>query len=355
MNFLVVGLNYRTAPLQLRERLAIAPRDLPAALQAVRTIVHVDEAVILSTCNRVEVYVTSSSPSATFQELTGFLASRGRLVPEVLQPCLYHLIDREAEAHLFRVTAGLDSMILGESQITAQVKQAYLTAWALGLTRPTLNCLFQKALHSAKVVRSNTRIAEGQASIGSAVVALARQLFGGRLTACEVLLWGAGKAAEATARHLLKGGIGQLWIVNRTQPKAQDLASLCQGGWLSWEQALKHLAHVDIAIVCTQAPHYVIDPADVAAVLPQRCGRPLLIVDLAVPRNVDPVIRTMPLLYLYDIDDLQATTEASHAARTLELVRCESIIQEQVGQLIERERTDQSVRWEGVMAQGGGL
>lgn len=327
---LVVGLNHRTATLALRERLAIPSRELPEALWSLRARCDLDEAVVLSTCNRVELYSRTSNPPQALQSLTDFLALRSRLAPEVFRPRLYCLTNREAVAHLFRVTAGLDSMVLGESEITAQVKQAYAIAHALGATGPVLNRLFQKALHSAKAVRFQTHIAEGQASIGSVVAALAQEHFGDRLKHCEVLLWGAGKAAEAMTRHLIKAGVGQLWIVNRTQTKAEDLASLCQGGWLSWEQALRHLARVDIAIVCTQAPHYVIDEADVATVLPQRGSRTLLIIDLAVPRNVDPALRTMPSIQLYDIDGLQGVAQANMAARRAELSQCEAIIRAQV-------------------------
>ena len=336
---MLVGLSHRTAGLELRERLAIPSGELPAALSSLRTDFNIPEVAILSTCHRVEFYVSSSNHSATFQRVLDFLAFRSRLAPSAFQACLYRLEDRELVVHLFRVAAGLDSMILGESEITAQVKQAYLTALSQGATGPVLNRLFQKALHCAKVIRSTTCIAHGQASIGSLVVQLARTRFGDRLKRCNVLLWGAGKAAEVTARHLINAGVGQLWIVSRTQAKAQDLAALCQGGWLSWEQAVRHLAHVDLAIVCTQAPHYVIDEADVAAILPQRGSRTLLIIDLAVPRNVDPAIRTRPGIQLYNIDDLQAITQENMAARKQELPRCEAIIQEQVDRLL---------RWQGV-------
>lgn len=326
-HLLAVGISHRTAALEERERLAIPPRDLPAALRALRTNVGIDEAVILSTCNRVEGYLASSRPSAAFQGLMDFLASRSGLVPETLCSSTYRLSNGDAVRHLFRVAAGLDSMVLGESEIAAQVKHAYLTAHAQAATGPALNRLFQKALHVAKEVRLRTGIGDGQASIGSVVVKLTRDLFRKRFSQCEVLLWGAGKAAEVTARHLIKAGVGQLWIVNRTQLKARDLASLCQSGWLSWEQALKHLAHVDIAIVCTQAPHYVIDRADLDAVMPQRGSRPLFVVDLAVPRNIDPMLTRHPAVHLYDIDALQSIAHEACAQRQQELSHCEAIIQ----------------------------
>ena len=337
MTLKLVGLNYRQTPLALRERFTIALRELPAALESIRRGSSIDETVILSTCNRVELYVTSSTDEEVVtNELLEFLSHHSRLEVAAFRAHIYTMADREAIAHLFRVTAGLDSAILGESEVTAQVKDAYRVAHAQGTTGAVLNPLFQKALHSAKQIRSKTAIGEGHASIGSVVVGLVQRIFADQLAACEVLLWGAGKAAEATARHLIKTGVRQLWIVNRTQPKAEDLALLCQSGWLSWEQALKHLAHVDIAIVCTQAPHYVIDAADLDAVSAERQGRPLCLIDLAVPRNIDPVLRTKPAIQLYDIDDLQAMTQEAITQRQHALVQGDQLIGRQVDQIWAR-------------------
>lgn len=320
----------------LREQLAIPSYKLAEALRSLRASVDGGEAVILSTCNRVELYVTSEDPTTTVPGLLGFLSHSSHLTPETLTPSLYCRADRDAVAHLFRVTAGLDSMVLGESEVTAQVKQAYAAALSQGATGPLLNRVFQRALHCAKVIRSRTRIADGQTSIGSVVLAITKRFFGERFKTCETLLWGAGKAAEAVARHLIKGGIGTLAIVSRTRTKSRDLAALCQGRWLAWEQAVKHLARVNLAIVCTQAPHYVIDEADVASILPQRQTRSLLLIDLAVPRNVDPALRWMQGIRLFDMDDLQRIATANMAARGQEVARCETIIREQVDHLWSR-------------------
>ncbi|MBI3996994.1 MAG: glutamyl-tRNA reductase [Candidatus Omnitrophica bacterium] len=328
-HLLLVGVNYRTAPVELRERLAIPSRDLPEALRTLRAIPGVDEAVILSTCNRIECYVVTAQPDSVFSQLVEFLAYRSRVPATIVQSASYHFTDNEVMTHVCRVAAGLDSMVLGECEVTAQVKQAYLLAHAHHATGPVLNRLFQKTLHTTKQLRCNTTIAQGRTSIGSIVAALAAQPFDNRLDACEALLWGAGKAAEATAKHLIKGGIRQLWIVNRTQTKAQDLALLCEGGWLSWEQALKHLAHVDIVIVCTQAPHYVIDRHDVEAIRAARGGRPLCIVDLAVPRNVDPVLKDVAGVFLYNVDDLQAMACAGQTQRQRTLALCDELIARQ--------------------------
>ncbi len=336
MTLFVLGISHRTAAIALREQLAIPSCELEATLRRLRQTADVQEAVVLSTCNRLECYVVSPNPLAARQGLVEFLASRSHLAPEAFLPALYHYTDRDAVEHLFRVAAGLDSMVLGESDITAQVKQAYLGALAQGAAGPVLNQLFQKALHSTKAVRSRTRIAEGEASVGSIVVRLASSLFAHRLESCRVLLWGAGKAAETTARHLVKHGIEELWIVNRTAMKAQELATLCRGGWVSWDQALKCLAQVDIAIVCTQAPHYVLDTADLVMLLPQRQGRPLVLIDLAVPRNVDPLVAREPSVRLYDIDTLQRIAQETVAKREQQIEPCEAIIQEQVGYCVGR-------------------
>jgi glutamyl-tRNA reductase len=211
------------------------------------------------------------------------------------------------------------------------VKQAYDAARAAGTAGPVLHRLFQKSFRCAKLIRSTTHVNGGQASVGSVVVALARRVLGEPLGQREALLWGAGKAAEVTARHLVKAGIGRLWVVNRTQAKAEELAQLCSGGWVSWERAREHLAHVDIAIVCTQAPHYVLDDADLSAIVSQRGSRPLLLVDLAVPRNVDPALAQRPGISVYNIDDLQAAIEATQAQRRDALASCEWLVQRQVG------------------------
>ena len=339
MNLFVVGLNHRTAPVQLRERLAVPARELPEAMRILRAASEVSEAVLLSTCNRVEAYVVSSQPTeAVSTALIDFLAFRSHLSPERFRSHLYQFSGGEAAQHLFRVAAGLDSMIVGESEITAQVKYAYLTAQTQGATGPLLNRLFQQALHATKVVRTRTHVAEGSASIGAIVVALAKQVIGERFAQAHVLLWGAGKAAEATTKHLVSAGIGQVWIVNRTDAKAKDLATLCQGQCLSWEQAIGHLAHVDIAVVCTQAPHYVIDRDDLAGILTQRAGRPLCLIDLAVPRNIDPLARHQPGVQLYNIDDLQTIAHEALAKRQQEVTQCDVLIEEQVHHFLRRQR-----------------
>lgn len=332
MTLRVVGLSYRTAPLALRESFAVAPRELQSVVRRLAEALSA-ETVVLSTCNRLEVYYASPRPlltaSAVFAGLLPGTRTARYVSPENPEHLLYQHDGSEAVRHLFRVAAGLDSMILGESEIAAQIKQAYSTASEAGTAGRVLNRLFQKALHSVKIVRSNTRIAQGSASIGSVVARLAAQTFGEALPACRALLWGAGKAAEATTRHLMAAGISKLWIVNRTPAKAQELATSCDASWLAWEQAIRQLEHVDIAIVCTQAPHYLIEPADLEPVLPRRGGRPLCLIDLAVPRNIDPAVGGLPSVRLSNIDDLQAIARAGLAARQQELAACDALIERQ--------------------------
>ena len=340
MGLVLIGVNHRTAAVTLRERLAIPSRELPEWLASCRAVLDVDEAVILSTCNRTEWYLTSSDPSATTQQLFEWLSLRIGLPSALLERVCYRPSDDEAAAHLFRVAAGLDSMILGESEIAAQVKCAYAAAQGAGTVGPLLHRLFQKALHCAKLVRSQTQIACGHASIGSVVTKLAREVFGDQLDACEVLLWGAGKAAEATAKHLAASGISKLWIVNRTSDKAQELAALCRGGWVSWERARQHLPTVDIAIVCTQAPHYVLDRSDMAAIMPARRSRPLCLIDLSVPRNIDPSVSHQPGVRLYNVDDLEAIASTSLRVRQQEIASCLAIIEGQVRHFASWSRTN---------------
>ncbi|OHE77471.1 MAG: glutamyl-tRNA reductase, partial [Verrucomicrobia bacterium RIFCSPLOWO2_12_FULL_64_8] len=292
------------------------------------------EAVILSTCNRVEFYVTTPQPVLAREALLTWVRAHSGLTEDTLRAVLYEQTDQAAVRHLFRVTAGLDSMVLGETEITAQVKQAYQAAHAAGTTGPVLNRLFQHALRAAKEVRSRTAIGQGRASVGSVVVSLAQEVFGDRFHESEVLLWGAGKAAETTARHLMDRGAGQLWIVNRTAERAQELATVCRAMWLAWEGALKRLARVDIAVICTQAPHYVIDRADVEAVWAARAEKPLFLIDLAVPRNVDPSLRGWRQVHLYDIDDLRTMAEQGLVRRRSELTACDAIIREQVDEFM---------------------
>lgn len=280
------------------------------------------EAVILSTCNRTEIYAVADGDIAdTSYCLHSVLARRQALAPET---CYLH-VNESAVSHVFRVAAGLESAILGESEITAQVKHAYLRAQDAGATGAVLNQLFQKALHCAKRVRTETGIASGHASIGAVVAALMQEQCG-PLAGRTALLWGAGKAAEATALHLAQAGLGTLRVVNRTDAKAQDLAARCRGEWLSWEQARRQVHEADAVIICTQAPHYVLGAEDFAVA----GARPALVIDLAVPRNVDPAVGSLPGVRLWDIDAVQQRVRQALDARAGESAAGQRIIDNQV-------------------------
>lgn len=332
-DLVVAGLNHRTAGVGLREQAAIPARELSSTLPQLQDGAGLQEVVVLSTCNRVEIYGVAPAAEPAQERLTHWLHGRIRAARHGASTGLYHLRNDEAVSHVFRVAAGLDSLVLGESEIAGQVKLAYQAAQACGTAGPVLNRLFQKTLHAAKEMRARTSIGRGQASIGSVVVELVGVQCGRPLAGTQVLLWGAGKAAETTARHLAKNG-ARTTVVNRTAAKAQDLAAICRGGWMSWEQATAHLAHVDVAIVCTEAPHYVIDANDLSDLLPSR-SRPLILIDLAVPRNVDPAVTRLPGVRLFNVDDLQAMARAGVNERAHALHDCERIVRQQTANFLE--------------------
>jgi glutamyl-tRNA reductase len=275
-------------------------------------------------------------PSVTLPALIALIAQRGRFSRAELELSCVQRLDRHAAEHLFRVAAGLDSMIFGESEIVAQLKQAYQTAQAHGSLGPVLHRLVQKALHCVKLLRSQTALAEGHASVGAVVAEIARQTLGSRLPSCDVLLWGAGKAAETSIKHLLKAGVRNLWIVNRTPDKARDLAAVWNARWLAWEQARDALVLADLALVCTQAPHDLLDGADVCAIMERRPDWPLALIDLAVPRNIAPDVAEVPGVRLWNIDDLEGQAHAAQQRRQQVLAQAEPMI---------RERVEQFWRW----------
>ena len=330
---MIAGINHTTAPVALREQFAIPARALPEALGRLRDGFGLPEAVLLSTCNRVELYAEAPDRQDAFNRIDDFLSFISRLAPEHVTPHRYRYAGAAAARHLFQVAAGLDSMVLGESEIIAQVKHAYQASADSGMAGPGLHRLFQKALHTAKLVRTRTALSQGCASIGSVVVSLASGVFGG-LRDRQVLLWGAGKAAHTTAQHLTKAGISRLWVVSRRNDRAQALAEICQAGWLSWERAAAQLDTIDIIIVCTQAPHYVVEAEELARVMRARAGRPLLVVDLSVPRNVDPAVSRLPGVLRYDMDALQALTERSLATRRDAVAASHGVIDRQVAHLM---------------------
>jgi glutamyl-tRNA reductase len=321
MTLVLVGISHRRAPVELRERVSLG---LEQAAQLARRLAHDRrEVVCLSTCNRTELYLVGpegtsaeAGASAALEELAGG-------ADPALAAALYRLRDEAAALHLFRVAAGLDSMVPGEGEILGQVRDAY----EAGAPGPVLDRLFRQALHAGKKVRTETAIAESPASVPAAAAALAHQVFGD-LAGREILLVGAGKVTELAARNLLSRGARIVCVANRSLDRAAELAERLGAEAIALDELGPHLARADVVVSSTSAPGFVLRRADVAAALPARRGRPLFLIDLAVPRDLDPAIHELEDCYLYDIDDLEAVVAESLAGRRREAERAEAIVAE---------------------------
>ena len=328
----VLGLSHHTAPVALRERFAFGEARLPVALQTLREMKLAEEAVILSTCNRVELYVaTTQEPPNALAELRRFLATCHDY-HDPLADELYALTEPRSIEHLFRVACGLDSMVLGETEILGQLKKAYEFALQAGHTGPSLNKAFQRAFNVAKHVRTETNIQRGSVSVGSVAVELAEKIFSA-LTDRQVMVIGAGETSEKTARALLSRGARSIIVSNRSYERAAALASELGGTAIHFEEWSKTFADVDIVISSTSAPHYVLDRAKLEPLMRARRNRPLLLIDIAVPRDIDPQVNFLDNVYLYNIDDLQAIADDYLKQRKEEITRCEAIIREKAAQL----------------------
>jgi len=317
-SLVLVGISHHRSAVELRERVAM-PRDEAAALA--RRLADGGEAVCLSTCNRTELYVTRDDPAeaealgaATLVELSGLDGSK-------IAPSLYRLRDEAAALHLFRVAAGLDSLVPGEGEILGQVRSAYES----GAPGPVLDRAFREALYVGKKVRTQTAIGESPASVSSAAAALAQQVFGD-LADRRVLLVGAGKVGEQAARNLLSRGAEIAFVANRTGDRAVELARRFGGEALPLERVDRELARADVVVSSTSAPDFVLSRDRVEMAARGRKGRPLFFIDLAVPRDVDPGVADIPDCYLYDIDDLQAVVAETVAGRRREAERAEGIV-----------------------------
>src|SRR3990172_1487178 len=283
MNFYLVGVSHKTAPIEVRERLAFPENRLPDALRQVASLPGVSETLILSTCNRVEILARAESPQHDLTVLlTKFLAEFHKFSYQTIEPHLYHYQQREAIRHIFRVASSLDSMIVGETQILGQVKEAHALARSVGTLRGPLDEALTRAFHVAKRVRSETGIASSAVSISYAAVELARKIFGS-LEGKRILLVGAGKMSELAARHLLGHGGAQIFVTNRTQARAEEMASALQGRAIPFEQLFEYAAQCDILISSTAAPQFLIRKPDVQRLLVERKNRPMFLIDIAVP------------------------------------------------------------------------
>jgi len=332
MTIRVTGLNHQTAPVQVREALAFPKNRIPDALASLREMHGAEEAVILSTCNRVEVYVAGRE--ALDEGLAAaFLAKFHGVWPETFAQHLYTREQGEAVAHLFRVASGLDSLVVGEAQITGQVKQAYEAAAEQGASGLVLHRLFQQALSVAKRVRSCTEIGAGRASVGSVAVELAGHIFES-LTGRTVLVVGAGEMGEAVAKSLHGAGVSATMVANRTFSRAEALAQSWGGTAVHFDRLGEYLPRADIVICSTDAPHFVIRQADVAEALRARRSRPIFIIDIGVPRNVDPAAGELEGCYLYNVDHLQAVVEETRDLRQREVARCMTIVADETARFM---------------------
>jgi glutamyl-tRNA reductase len=333
MKLSITGVNHRTAPVEVREKLAFPEGELPEALRLLREGAGVEEALILSTCNRVEVAVMGEDSSA----ITRFLAGYRSMDPLWLEPYLYHYSGDEALRHLFRVAASLDSMVVGEPQILGQLKSAYQVAKDSGCLSGPLETLLSRAFNTAKRVRTETEIGQSAVSVSYAAVELAREIFGS-LKGRRVLLIGAGKMSELAARHLKRSGATDILVTNRTRSRAEEMAAVFDGRVIDYGSFLQALPEVDIIITSSGAPDYILSPPEMRRVIDKRRNRPMFLIDIAVPRNIDPAINKLDNVFLYDIDDLQRVVADNLSGRKIEAEQAEQIVTEEV------ERTISSMR-----------
>jgi len=331
MNILVVGLSHKTAPVNIRERVAFAPTAMEEPLKQVVALPGIAEAVIVSTCNRVEIYASSRDPEGACAQLRQFLAAYHGIAADELNPHLYDLCGGEAIHHVFRVASSLDSMVIGEPQILGQIKTAYGYASEFKTVGLILNRFLHKAFSVAKRVRTETEIASNAVSVSFAAVELARKIFGS-LADKTVMLIGAGEMCELAARHFVNNGISQVLVTNRTLERAQKLAAEFNGRAVPFDSYVEHLHQADIVLTSTGAPGFILDRPQLEGVIKRRKNRPMFLIDIAVPRDIDPRANDIDNIYLYDVDDLQEVVQANLKERHKEAKKAEAIVQTEVGQ-----------------------
>jgi len=330
MQLVLIGMNHKSAPLDIRERLQLSCGE--GAHQPLPELMHlaeIREALYLSTCNRVEVLARVADGEGAIEGLKAFIYRQGNLSVAELDRCLYIYRDLEAVRHLFRVTSSLDSMIMGEPQILGQMKEAYRMAVDNRTTGILLNRLSHHAFRAAKRVRTETGIAGNAVSVSYAAVELAKKIFGD-LKGKTILLIGAGEMSELAARHLIRQGVGSIHIANRTYARAEEMAAEFQGVPVAFDKFPELLPEVDIVIASTGAPGYIMNAEMVRSAFGRRRRRPLFLIDIAVPRDIDPAAGDIENVYLYNIDHLQDVVDANREVRRAEAMKAEEIIAEEV-------------------------
>lgn len=342
MHLFLLGVSHRTAPVDLRERLDFSSRDVGAAVESLAARSSAAESVVLSTCNRSEIYVASNDPARVREELVTFLGDYHQLPQDVFLPHLFAHDDVAAARHLFRVAAGLDSLVVGEPQILGQVKDAFHAAAERHCTGPLLNKAFHWAFGVGKRVRSETALGEGAVSISFAAVSLARKIFG-RLDGRRVLVVGAGEISALTAQHLRSHGVAEIVITSRTAAHADALAAAVGGRTAPWDERRQAMARADIVVTATGSQRPIIFREDVEAVKGRRRAEPLFIIDVAVPRDVDPAVTEIEQVFLYNVDDLQGIVQENLARRGAEIARAEAIVAEELTRFTAWQRSRRAI------------
>jgi glutamyl-tRNA reductase len=332
MALFLAGISHRAAPVVVRERFAFAAEELPAALAKLRRTL--DNGVILSTCNRTELYLDARGDRGTRKAALEFLAAAKGLPASELEGRFSFFRQREAVRHLFRVAAGVESMVVGEAEVLGQVRSAFVAATEAGCSNPYLSRLFHSAIRVGRRARNETAIGHHAVSVSSTAVSLARQTLGD-LSASRVLVISAGEAGKLAAGALRDGGVSEILVTSRTLGRAQELAADLGGRAIPFAQLTEALARSDIVISSTGAPSFVIEPEMMSDVMARRDRRPLILIDIAVPRDIDPDVREVDGVHLYDIDDLQAISNASLRARMKEVASVEAMVEEEVTRFLD--------------------
>ena len=330
MNIITVGLSHKTAPVEIREKLSFPSQTIGEPLNRLCTSYGINEGVIISTCNRVEVFAVTKDIEKGLWQVKKFLSDYHNIPLEELDGHLYTYTAEDAVKHLFRVCAGLDSMVIGEPQILGQAKDAYGYALQHKTAGVIMNKLFHKAFSVAKRIRTETKIGSSAVSISYAAVELAKKIFG-TLEGKSAMLIGAGEMAELAARYLLSNGVQEILIANRTYEKAIEVAKNFNGTPIMFREFTHYLKKVDIIVTSTAAPRFIIHPEQIEEVIKERKNRPMFFIDISVPRNIDPLINNIDNIYLYNVDDLQGVVEANLKERVKEAKEAEAIIHEELG------------------------
>lgn len=332
MNIVVLGLSYHKTPLSIRERVFFRKENLSQALRILKEYEYIDECVILSTCNRTEIYIVTNNIDNGGKVVEKFLLNYHGIEREELRAYLYEKKDKEAIEHLIKVSCSLESMVLGEQQILGQVKEAYQLALEWKTTNFVFNNLFQKSINIAKKVRTQTNIGEGALSLSYAAAELSKRIFSD-LTDKKVMIIGTGKMGEFLIKSLKENGVKELKVVNRNIEKAKALAKKFNGEAIGIDQLYEVMPEVDIIITSTSSPHYVIKVDNIKYVRDKRKNKPIFLIDIGVPRNIDPIINSLEGAILYNIDDLEVVVKANRERRLKEAELAEKIIQEEIPEI----------------------